>query len=85
MNNKNLPIKVCKTCKKDFSWRKKWKSCWDQVLYCSKRCRRNNRVHKRRFARLSIILALYPRMGGSKWGVSTPEKSQLQTKKALLR
>nr|WP_262420569.1 DUF2256 domain-containing protein [Pantoea vagans] len=22
------------------SWRKKWEKCWDEVLYCSERCRR---------------------------------------------
>ena len=33
--------KVCKVCKKPFTWRKKWKKDWEQVLYCSERCRRN--------------------------------------------
>ena len=27
--------KVCKVCKKPFTWRKKWKKDWEQVLYCS--------------------------------------------------
>ena len=34
----NLPQKICKNCKKPFSWRKKWQKNWDEVLYCSKRC-----------------------------------------------
>nr|WP_237166133.1 DUF2256 domain-containing protein [Pantoea stewartii] len=25
------------------TWRKKWAKCWDQVLYCSERCRRQRR------------------------------------------
>ena len=33
--------KICSTCKKAFSWRKKWERDWDSVLYCSKRCRKN--------------------------------------------
>ncbi|MDA9555028.1 DUF2256 domain-containing protein [Pelobium sp.] len=35
----NLPQKICLTCKKPFSWRKKWEKCWDDVKYCSERCR----------------------------------------------
>jgi len=37
----NLPSKVCKTCHLPFTWRKKWAKVWDQVKYCSERCRRN--------------------------------------------
>ncbi|MDG1704407.1 MAG: DUF2256 domain-containing protein [Pseudomonadales bacterium] len=36
-----LPQKICATCAKPFAWRKKWSRDWDQVLYCSERCRRN--------------------------------------------
>ncbi|MEM1035214.1 MAG: DUF2256 domain-containing protein [Pseudomonadota bacterium] len=35
----DLPTKVCPVCKKPFSWRKKWEKDWDQVKYCSKRCK----------------------------------------------
>lgn len=37
----NLPSKVCQTCARPFEWRKKWESCWDDVKYCSDRCRGN--------------------------------------------
>ncbi|HEY7803786.1 MAG TPA: DUF2256 domain-containing protein [Orrella sp.] len=37
----NLPQKTCLTCQKPFVWRKKWESVWDEVKYCSERCRRN--------------------------------------------
>ncbi|MDC0975464.1 DUF2256 domain-containing protein [Alphaproteobacteria bacterium] len=37
----NLPSKNCITCNKPFSWRKKWKKVWDEVKYCSEKCRRN--------------------------------------------
>ena len=33
--------KICLTCKKPFSWRKKWKRDWENVLYCSKKCSKN--------------------------------------------
>jgi hypothetical protein len=36
----NLPTKICLTCGRPFAWRKKWARDWDQVLYCSERCRR---------------------------------------------
>ncbi|MAV33322.1 MAG: hypothetical protein CMQ02_07795 [Gammaproteobacteria bacterium] len=37
----NRPEKLCETCAKPFTWRKKWERDWDQVKYCSERCRRN--------------------------------------------
>ncbi|TRW24666.1 DUF2256 domain-containing protein [Flavobacterium zepuense] len=39
--NKNyLPSKSCATCGREFSWRKKWEKNWDEVKYCSDKCRR---------------------------------------------
>jgi hypothetical protein len=35
----DLPVKTCATCGKLFTWRKKWEKVWDQVKYCSDRCR----------------------------------------------
>ncbi|MDA8892182.1 DUF2256 domain-containing protein [Hyphomicrobiales bacterium] len=40
---KNLDTKICLVCKKSFSWRKKWKFSWKNVLYCSERCRRSKK------------------------------------------
>ncbi|ADW70784.1 Uncharacterized conserved protein UCP037205 [Granulicella tundricola MP5ACTX9] len=31
--------KICKTCGRAFSWRKKWEKDWDVVKYCSDGCR----------------------------------------------
>ncbi|RPH03225.1 MAG: DUF2256 domain-containing protein [bacterium TMED46] len=39
MNKKHLPEKICKTCNLPFQWRKKWRNNWENVIYCSKRCR----------------------------------------------
>ena len=33
------PSKVRPVCGRPFSWRRKWADVWDQVLYCSDRCR----------------------------------------------
>jgi hypothetical protein len=34
-----LPSKLCLTCGRPFAWRKKWARVWDEVKYCSERCR----------------------------------------------
>jgi hypothetical protein len=36
----DLPSKRCASCGLPFAWRKKWERDWDQVKYCSDRCRR---------------------------------------------
>ncbi|MBU6250482.1 MAG: DUF2256 domain-containing protein [Cyanobacteria bacterium REEB417] len=33
------PSKICPVCGRPFSWRKKWSDIWEQVVYCSERCR----------------------------------------------
>jgi hypothetical protein len=35
----DLPQKTCLTCKRPFNWRKKWEKVWDEVKYCSQRCK----------------------------------------------
>ncbi|RKQ70963.1 hypothetical protein DES40_0270 [Litorimonas taeanensis] len=35
----HLPTKICKTCERPFTWRKKWERNWDEVRYCSVRCK----------------------------------------------
>lgn len=35
----NLPQKVCVVCQLPFLWRKKWKKNWNEVKYCSDKCR----------------------------------------------
>ncbi|WP_200945564.1 DUF2256 domain-containing protein [Methylobacterium sp. Leaf456] len=35
----DLPQKICAQCGKPFAWRKKWERDWDEVRYCSDRCR----------------------------------------------
>lgn len=43
----DLPQKTCVTCGRPFTWRKKWEKVWDEVRYCSDRCR-NERGSKER-------------------------------------
>ncbi|AYF86783.1 DUF2256 domain-containing protein [Pseudomonas sp. JS3066] len=40
MKKTELPSKVCPVCDRPFLWRKRWRRCWDEVRYCSERCRR---------------------------------------------
>ncbi|KPW13841.1 hypothetical protein ALO42_100644 [Pseudomonas syringae pv. atrofaciens] len=44
LKKSELPVKTCVVCGLPFTWRKKWARCWDEVLYCSERCRRNKRT-----------------------------------------
>ncbi|MDA9129207.1 DUF2256 domain-containing protein [Candidatus Gracilibacteria bacterium] len=52
MKNKNQTLKIldrgqikqaklCLVCEKPFTIRKKWKNNFNEVFYCSERCRRN--------------------------------------------
>ncbi len=36
-----LPRKVCMSCGRSFTWRKKWERDWESVRYCSNACRRH--------------------------------------------
>jgi hypothetical protein len=35
----DLPEKTCAACGRPFTWRKKWEKVWNEVNYCSDRCR----------------------------------------------
>ncbi|MBL6591818.1 MAG: DUF2256 domain-containing protein [Flavobacteriaceae bacterium] len=41
MKKINLPTKICPICQLPFTWRKKWEKNWNNVKYCSKRCKKN--------------------------------------------
>jgi hypothetical protein len=40
VKKQNLPQKACAACGRAFVWRKKWARVWNEVKYCSDRCRR---------------------------------------------
>ncbi|HRD79522.1 MAG TPA: DUF2256 domain-containing protein [Saprospiraceae bacterium] len=39
----HLPQKTCPVCSRPFAWRKKWEKVWEEVKYCSDRCRKNKK------------------------------------------
>ncbi len=39
----DLPQKICPVCKRTFLWRKKWAKDWENVIYCSEKCRRTSK------------------------------------------
>ena len=44
-HKEKLPYKICLTCERPFSWRKKWIKNWESVLYCSKKCKKNYSIN----------------------------------------
>ncbi|MDC3146652.1 DUF2256 domain-containing protein [Alphaproteobacteria bacterium] len=34
-------FKICLVCQRPFNWRKKWEKVWNDVKYCSEKCRRS--------------------------------------------
>lgn len=41
VKKQHLPEKTCLVCQRPFTWRKKWAKDWDNIKYCSERCRKN--------------------------------------------
>jgi hypothetical protein len=37
----DLPAKTCQHCGLPFTWRKKWARDWENVRYCSERCKKS--------------------------------------------
>ena len=40
IKKQNLPTKMCPTCNRTFTWRKKWERDWENVKYCSEKCKK---------------------------------------------
>ena len=43
VKKEHLPQKICPVCERPFVWRKKWRNHWDDVKYCSERCKRQKK------------------------------------------
>lgn len=43
VKKQDLPTKICTVCQLPFSWRKKWEKVWEEVKYCSDRCRKEKK------------------------------------------
>ncbi|MBL7830122.1 MAG: DUF2256 domain-containing protein [Saprospiraceae bacterium] len=46
IKKENLPTKVCPSCNRPFSWRKKWEKVWSEVKYCSTNCSKKKSTNK---------------------------------------
>ncbi|MGY9016690.1 MAG: DUF2256 domain-containing protein [Alphaproteobacteria bacterium] len=42
-NKKSLEFKICIICKRPFNWRKKWEKVWNDVKYCSVKCKKTKK------------------------------------------
>ena len=44
VKKQHLPEKICPVCERQFTWRKKWEKYWENVKYCSEKCRRQKNI-----------------------------------------
>jgi hypothetical protein len=42
IKKENLPTKTCAHCGRPFAWRKKWEKVWNDVKYCSDKCKKSS-------------------------------------------
>jgi hypothetical protein len=52
-HHQDRPTKLCAFCGRPFQWRRKWKAVWEEVRYCSDRCRSKARKPDNRRRRAS--------------------------------
>ena len=43
----NLPTKICPQCTRPFQYRKKWKKVWQEIVYCSQKCKKEVKNNKK--------------------------------------
>jgi hypothetical protein len=43
VKKQDLPEKTCAGCGRPMRWRRRWAAVWDEVRFCSERCRRQRR------------------------------------------
>ena len=36
-------FKICQACERPMVWRKAWERCWDEVKFCSDKCKKTAR------------------------------------------
>lgn len=56
-------MKICAKCGRRFAWRAKWSKSWDQVRFCSTRCRRERLTAVDRALEDAIVSLLMKRRG----------------------
>ncbi len=57
--------KHCRVCGRRMMWRKRWRRNWDDVVYCSKACRRRGLTDTDRKLEAAIVNLLKQRRAGS--------------------
>ncbi|MEM9385974.1 MAG: DUF2256 and DUF3253 domain-containing protein [Pseudomonadota bacterium] len=57
--------KICATCGRPFSWRRKWAKTWEQVRYCSAACRSQGKAGEREALERAILELLSSRRAGA--------------------
>ena len=40
IKKQNLPSKICIVCERPLKKKKKWQKVWNEVKYCSEKCKR---------------------------------------------
>ena len=55
------PDKLCQTCGRAISWRKKWERDWDNIRYCSDSCRAHKPADTDRALEAAILSLLAER------------------------
>lgn len=58
-------VKICAKCGRTIEWRRKWSLNWDEVMYCSARCRTNRLSQVDRALEREILRLLDARAGTS--------------------
>ena len=61
----DVPSKICRSCGREISWRKKWEKNWAEVAYCSDACRRRKITAVDRKLEASITALLSSRAATS--------------------
>lgn len=49
------PRKICQNCGREFEFRSKWKECWDDIRYCSEKCRKSYKESRINFWKQEIL------------------------------
>lgn len=57
--------KICQRCGRLIEWRKKWERCWDEVRFCSARCRRQRPIKMDQQLEQAILSLLATRPRGA--------------------
>ncbi len=58
-------MRICTVCGRSITWRRKWARDWDNIKYCSKRCRKRGVSERDRQIERIIVELLQQRAAGA--------------------